>query len=331
MHMPLIPLPFFHKAKSLGASLTEFKAMSNGDINAFLQTMVEAKSAIDAIPALRSEVEHLRRQTHIQGETIANRELHIHNLKQNVTELTQKLRSVEAERDDAGFRALEEADRVQALLTHLQQFVSDSLKTMAAVKGTGPQVVVDEKIVSELAAKQGEVATLSNELDEVKSHRTSILLRADVLERERDEAREEASLLRDRLSLQPPTPPEIDWSTAPAARPDQNWTQVSVGESTTASGLDHTQAAGAQGEREPNPTGVGSDASAAAVSEAQSSHVGAALAEETPPPANPFAASSHGDQSPGVGGDAQRGASSKETHSEGEDLWAIPSRASHYS
>jgi hypothetical protein len=130
------------------------KAMSN-DINVFLQSMVEAKAALDQMPGLKAEIEQLRRQNHIQGDTIANRELHIHSLKKDVTDLTQKLRSVEAERDDAGFRALEEQDKVQNLLSHLQQFVSDSLKTIAAVTGGEAMVVVKESEKQELDGLRG--------------------------------------------------------------------------------------------------------------------------------------------------------------------------------
>jgi hypothetical protein len=105
------------------------------DINQFLQSMVEAKAAVDQLPGLRRENEHLRRQVHIQGETISNRELHIHNLKKSEADLIQKLRSVEAERDEAGFRLGEESDKVQNMLVHLRQSVTDSLQLISAVAG----------------------------------------------------------------------------------------------------------------------------------------------------------------------------------------------------
>jgi len=148
----------------------------SSDINNFLQSMVEAKTALDAMPELRRELEHLKRQVHIQGETIANRELHIHNLKQSEQSLTQKLRSVEAERDDAGFRHLESEDKVQALLKSLHSVVAASLETISAVGGE--QLVIASKTEREELTRLHrlnedmitETGLLKIELAETKDH-----------------------------------------------------------------------------------------------------------------------------------------------------------------
>ncbi|SRR6266849_818549 len=109
--------------------------MTNESISGFLNSIAEAKRAFDAEPEYQQRIRNLEDNHEEQLETIAKRELHILGLKQANEELMQKLRSVEAERDDAGFRALEADDKVQGLLTLVHQFVGDGLKAISAVEG----------------------------------------------------------------------------------------------------------------------------------------------------------------------------------------------------
>src|SRR5882724_9122668 len=115
--------------------------MTNENISGFLNSIAEAKRAFDAEPEYRRQIAELERDKQRLGETVAQRELRIHQLKQDQETLTAKLRSAEVERDDAGFRALEEADRVSALLTLVRGFVGDGLKAISAVEGQ-EQIVV---------------------------------------------------------------------------------------------------------------------------------------------------------------------------------------------
>src|SRR6266700_1262102 len=92
------------------------RKMTNENISGFLNSIAEAKRAFDAEPEHLQRIADLEQDQRRLGETVAARELRIHSLKQDNDALLQKLRSVEAERDDAGFRHLEADDKVQNLL-----------------------------------------------------------------------------------------------------------------------------------------------------------------------------------------------------------------------
>jgi len=115
--------------------------------------MSEAKRAFDAEPMYQKQIAELEKDKQRLGETIAARELRIHELKRNEEVITQALRSAEVERDDAGFRALEEADKVQGLLTLVRQYVGDGLKAISAVEG-------QESIVISSAQHQGNITSI---------------------------------------------------------------------------------------------------------------------------------------------------------------------------
>src|SRR5712664_2277851 len=124
--------------------------MTSNDISNFLTSMSEAKRAFDAEPMYQKQIAELEKDKQRLGETIAARELRIHELKRNEEVITQALRSAEVERDDAGFRALEEADKVQGLLTLVRQYVGDGLKAISAVEGSGPVAIVSETELGKL-------------------------------------------------------------------------------------------------------------------------------------------------------------------------------------
>ncbi len=127
--------------------------MTNENISGFLNSIAEAKRAFDAEPEYQRQIAELERDKQRLGETVASRELRIHQLKQDQETLTQRLRSAEVERDDAGFRALEEADKVSALLTLVRGFVGDGLKAISVVEGQ-EQIVVSRAMID---AKEAEV------------------------------------------------------------------------------------------------------------------------------------------------------------------------------
>jgi len=127
--------------------------MTNENISGFLNSIAEAKRAFDAEPEYHRQIADLERDRQRLSETVASRELRIHQLKQDQETLTAKLRSAEVERDDAGFRALEEADRVSNLLTLVRGFVSDGLKAISAVEGQ-EQIIVSRAMIE---AKEAEV------------------------------------------------------------------------------------------------------------------------------------------------------------------------------
>src|SRR6266705_4373711 len=117
----------------LAGHARKVKAMTNENISGFLNSIAEAKRAFDAEPEHLQRIADLEADQRRLGETVAARELRIHSLKQDNDALLGKLRSVEAERDDAGFRALEADDKVQNLLIVVRGFVIEGLKIISAV------------------------------------------------------------------------------------------------------------------------------------------------------------------------------------------------------
>lgn len=155
--------------------------MTNQDIGNFLSSIAEAKRAFDAEPGYRSDITRLTNRCEELGETISRRELHIHDLKGEVSSLTSKLREVEAERDDAGFRCLEETDKVQGLLTLVHGFIGDALKAVHAVDGEGPYVVVTD-------TERQELLNLRLDASHELERNAGLERRCKELEAERDEA-----------------------------------------------------------------------------------------------------------------------------------------------
>ena len=145
--------------------------MTNESISGFLNSIAEAKRAFDQEPAYIRQIQDLEADKKRLGDTVAHRELRIHELKQAEETLTQKLRSVEAERDDAGFRALEETDKVQGLLSVVHSIINDALKTISAVEGY-EQIVVNKADIDvkerELSELRWEAAELKAELQRLK-------------------------------------------------------------------------------------------------------------------------------------------------------------------
>lgn len=99
----------------------------------FAASLVEMARAYDENPTLHARVKELEAKVVADGQTIAAREERIHQLKLDQDALYTKLRSVEAERDDASFRLLESEDRnavVGHLLRSAQVALGDALKAV---------------------------------------------------------------------------------------------------------------------------------------------------------------------------------------------------------
>ena len=178
--------------------------MTNHHITDVLASIGEAKRALDAEPQYLSRIRELERQLSLDGQTIAAREQRIHELKQSEETLTAKLRSVEAERDDAGFRLLEESDRVSALSSHLRQVINDSLKLLE-VAGGEPQKIVT---VAELDAKLSKEQALHSRIAELEAICEEITKRGQTVEAERDEAQASLRQLREAIAPTPIEPPQ---------------------------------------------------------------------------------------------------------------------------
>jgi hypothetical protein len=172
--------------------------MTNHHITDVLASIGEAKRALDAEPQYQARIRELEHKLLIDGQTIAAREERIHALKQSEESLTAKLRSVEAERDDAGFRLLEESDRVSALSSHLRQVIGDSLKLLE-VAGGEPQTLITTKA---LQAHMDHIAELESSIDDIR-------FEAEAAKADRDEAQAALQQLREAIAPKPAEPPSV--------------------------------------------------------------------------------------------------------------------------
>src|SRR6266705_2864750 len=166
----------------LAGHARKVKAMTNENISGFLNSIAEAKRAFDAEPEHLQRIADLEQDQRRLGETVAARELRIHSLKQDNDALLQKLRCVEAERDDAGFRALEEADKVSSLLVTLRGFINDGLKVLSAVQGEEQTMIAQ----SVLTATHDELARVRKDNDNLTFE---LVQKGEELERLQDEMR----------------------------------------------------------------------------------------------------------------------------------------------
>lgn len=81
----------------------------------FIREIAEAYRALEQEPALLHRIKELETAHVHDGERVARLEKRLMERAEEINELNAKLRSVEAERDDAGFRLLEAEDRVDAI------------------------------------------------------------------------------------------------------------------------------------------------------------------------------------------------------------------------
>src|SRR5258707_5014471 len=175
-------------------------------VDNFVHDLVAMAKAYDTLPGLEAENKRLKEQRVQDGDTIARLETRIMELKAQQDETNAKLRSVEAERDDAGFRQLEAEDKIANLVRSFNDVQSIVGHTTAAVTGSGKDITV---MMS--AAEKAE-------LEAYKAEKAFIAERAFTVERERLAAEEAAKAQPMPESVQPQ--PEAIGQTAP------HWTEL---------------------------------------------------------------------------------------------------------
>ncbi len=82
----------------------------------FVHDLVEMAKAMETLPLVQAELERLQQQRFEDGERIARLERTLIDRANEMDALYAKLRSVEAERDDASFRQLEAEDKVVSVI-----------------------------------------------------------------------------------------------------------------------------------------------------------------------------------------------------------------------
>src|SRR5438046_10447377 len=82
----------------------------------FVHDLVEMAKAMEELPQAQAELAKLRKIAEDQAETIARREASILGLKHDIETLNEKVRTAEANRDDAELRFLDADDHIAAFL-----------------------------------------------------------------------------------------------------------------------------------------------------------------------------------------------------------------------
>ena len=103
-------------------------------INDILATLTEAKDALEKLPELREEIRR-EREDNIRAESELHTALDANlKLQATIDELNAKVRSLEVERDDASFRELETADRLNAAKARLQAIIGSATDVLSQVE-----------------------------------------------------------------------------------------------------------------------------------------------------------------------------------------------------
>src|SRR6266568_7997208 len=165
----------------------------------FIREIAEAYRALEAEPELQHKVQDYESRHVRDGEIIARLETRIMELKNAQDDLNAKLRSVEAERDDAGFRHLEAEDKVNNLIRTFQDVQATVGHTTAAVTGSGKDVVV-----MMTAAEKAELEAFKAE---------------QAFKAERDRLAEEARKAAEEAAKAQPMPEPVQLQPEPASEP----------------------------------------------------------------------------------------------------------------
>jgi hypothetical protein len=112
------------------------------NVSSLVNDLVEMATATKRLPELERELLEARRIMERDGTTIARLELKLQDRAVEIDDLRAKLRSVEAERDDAGFRQLEAEDRAGNAVAALTSMQSTVVETLAQLKGDGRDQMV---------------------------------------------------------------------------------------------------------------------------------------------------------------------------------------------
>jgi hypothetical protein len=102
--------------------------------------MVDAAKAVEAQPELIAEIDRLKQANREDGERIAALEVKLQQRCQELDETNRKLKEVESERDDAGFRLLETENQLADIRSMAKVWFPDLVdKPQPVAEPTPPQ------------------------------------------------------------------------------------------------------------------------------------------------------------------------------------------------
>jgi len=96
------------------------------NINSFVGDLVAMAQAMDELPKVQAALTSSEAECNQLSQTVQDRELSILTYKARIETLHERVRSLEVERDDAGFRVLELEDRMSTALRSFR-LISDEV------------------------------------------------------------------------------------------------------------------------------------------------------------------------------------------------------------
>lgn len=110
-------------------------------VSSLVHDLVEMAEATRRLPELERELADFRETARRDGDTIARLEIKLQQRNGEISDLQAKLRSVEAERDDAGFRQLEAEDKVNGLRKAVTNALATLGQAFAVIDGDGKDIL----------------------------------------------------------------------------------------------------------------------------------------------------------------------------------------------
>ena len=131
--------------------------MTTQHVNEFVTGLAQMALAVEENPKLQAEIERLQALVASQEYELRQREAHIESLRNSYTEVSEKLRSVEAERDNAGFRQLAAEDALESIKRSMQTAFHNFGETLKAIQPEPVQEPVPQPISMEFTTRGGEM------------------------------------------------------------------------------------------------------------------------------------------------------------------------------
>lgn len=124
----------------------------NASMTNFFHEFAAAAQALEELPQVKQELHNAQTHCGTLAETIAAREESILKLKAEIEELHNRCRSLEVERDDAQFQALEEQDRTASFKRFVESVFGQAGNLLqAAAPEPKPEPTVDNPPTASVA------------------------------------------------------------------------------------------------------------------------------------------------------------------------------------
>lgn len=142
---------------------------NNERVGSFVSDLVAMAKATERLPGLEAELQRMQTQAIEDGQRIARLERKLLDAKIHEEELNAKLRSVEAERDNAGFRELEATDRedhLKRVIRDCQIAMGEAMKALEPITGQREEDPTGQSASIQIPVEEPDIVTASKDTGE---------------------------------------------------------------------------------------------------------------------------------------------------------------------